>query len=167
MCSVVLADMHIAGLRIIRLRQGRQGRQAHRGCPIICELCQQVTTAVSSVVHRPPGLEPESQDFVTEIKLRTVDRYWFLRIPFAFHALCYVLTKRDPRNTAMFTGLDGERMQVQMVVGQEGKMDFRWWSRHGVDYTYLRVAVSEASMATSDWNRPAARSILTTTALLS
>lgn len=33
--------------------------------------------------------------------------------------------------------LDGERMQMHMDVGRDGKMTFRWWSRQGVDYTHI------------------------------
>lgn len=33
--------------------------------------------------------------------------------------------------------LDGERMQMHMAVGDDGERRFRWWSRQGVDYTYV------------------------------
>lgn len=32
--------------------------------------------------------------------------------------------------------LDGERMQVHVTVGRDGRMNFRWWTRQGLDYTH-------------------------------
>lgn len=75
--------------------------------PVIHETCQLVQDAIQEVKRRHPSLEPRSGAFINEVKWRTVDRHGFPRLPYQSHAFGYVLAKRGPPNTAMFSGLQG------------------------------------------------------------
>lgn len=96
--------------------------------PIIHETCQQVVEAIAEVKQRHPSLKPGSRDFIEAAKWRTLDRHDFPRVPFQSHAFGYVLAKRGPPNTAMFTGLQGSLFTAGEV-------------RHADDYHHVRSYV--------------------------
>lgn len=92
--------------------------------PIVHELCQLVVKAIAEVRQRRPSLKQGSEDFIEEVKWRTVDHSGFPFGPFQSHGFGYVLAKRGPPNTAMFTGLQGRLFTV-------GK------ARHGDNYHHV------------------------------
>ncbi|KAI7782518.1 hypothetical protein LA080_013153 [Diaporthe eres] len=66
-----------------------------------------VQHAIKEVKQRHPSLEPGSGAFTNEVKWRTVDRHDNPRLPYQSHTFGYVLAKRGPPNTGMFSGLQG------------------------------------------------------------
>lgn len=92
--------------------------------PVIHETCQLVQDAIQEVKRRHPSLVPGTGAFINEVKWRTVDRHGFPRLPYQSHAFGYVLAKRGPPNTAMFSGLQDSLPTVGEV-------------RHADDYHHV------------------------------